>query len=92
MSSGAAARGLLTGRGSRALECRLSSVDAGALSPRVMWDLPKPGIEPASAALAGGFLSTAPPGKSQKTFSETCYVQSAGGPLGRSVSLAVLSP
>ena len=31
-----------------------------------MWDLPGPGIEPVSAALAGGFLTTAPPGKSQK--------------------------
>ena len=29
-----------------------------------MWDLPGPGLEPVSAALAGGFLSTAPPGKS----------------------------
>ena len=28
-----------------------------------MWDLPGPGIEPVSPALAGGFLSTAPPGK-----------------------------
>ena len=29
-----------------------------------MWDLPGPGLEPASPALAGGFLTTAPPGKS----------------------------
>ena len=28
-----------------------------------MWDLPGPGIEPVSPALAGGFLTTAPPGK-----------------------------
>ena len=28
-----------------------------------MWDLPGPGIEPLSPALAGGFLTTAPPGK-----------------------------
>ena len=28
-----------------------------------MWDLPGPGIEPMSPALAGGFLTTAPPGK-----------------------------
>ena len=27
-----------------------------------MWDLPGPGIEPVSPALAGGFLTTAPPG------------------------------
>ena len=29
-----------------------------------MWDLPGPGIKPVSPALAGGFLTTAPPGKS----------------------------
>ena len=27
-----------------------------------MWDLPGPGLEPVSPALAGGFLTTAPPG------------------------------
>ena len=30
-----------------------------------MWDLPGPGIEPVSPELAGGFLTTEPPGKSQ---------------------------
>ena len=29
-----------------------------------MWDLPGPGLEPVSPALAGGFLTTAPPRKS----------------------------
>ena len=29
------------------------------------WDLPGPGIEPLSPALAGGFLTTEPPGKPQ---------------------------
>ena len=29
-----------------------------------MWDLPRPGLEPVSPALAGGFLTTVPPGKS----------------------------
>ena len=28
-----------------------------------MWDLPRPGLEPVSPALAGGFSTTAPPGK-----------------------------
>ena len=28
-----------------------------------MWDLPGPGLEPVSPALAGGFLTTAPSGK-----------------------------
>ena len=30
---------------------------------RGMWDLPGPGLEPVFNALAGGFLTTAPPGK-----------------------------
>ena len=30
-----------------------------------MWDLPGPGLEPMSPALASGFLTTAPPGESQ---------------------------
>ena len=29
-----------------------------------MWDLPGPGLEPVSSALAGRFLTTVPPGKS----------------------------
>ena len=29
-----------------------------------MWNLPRPGIEPVSPALAGGFFTTEPPGKS----------------------------
>ena len=33
-----------------------------------MWDLPGPGIEPLSPALAGGFLTTGPPGKSPGVF------------------------
>ena len=28
-----------------------------------MWDLPGPGLEPVSSAMAGGFLTTALPGK-----------------------------
>ena len=30
-----------------------------------MWNLPKPGTEPVSSALAGGFSTTGPPGKIQ---------------------------
>ena len=30
-----------------------------------MWDLPGPGLKPVSPALAGGFLTTVPPGKPQ---------------------------
>ena len=50
--------------GSRALEHRLSSCGAWALLLHDMWDLPGPGLEPMSPALAGGFLTTVPPGKS----------------------------
>ena len=57
------ARGL-SSCGLRALEHSLSSCGAQALLLRGMWDLPRPGIEPMSPALAGRFLTTAPPGKS----------------------------
>ena len=33
-----------------------------------MWNPPRPGIEPASPPLAGGFLSTVPPGHSELVF------------------------
>ena len=36
-----------------------------------MWDLPGPGIKPMSSALAGGFLTIAPPGKPRERFSKT---------------------
>ena len=50
--------------GSQALEHRLSSCGAQAQLFHGMWDLPRPGMEPVSPAFAGGFLTTAPPGKS----------------------------
>ena len=42
---------------------RLSSCGSRAQLLRGMWDLPKPGLEPVSPALAGRFSTTAPPGK-----------------------------
>ena len=63
---------LLPMRGSRAhglsrcssqtLEHRLGSCDSAQLLPG-MWDLSGPGIEPMSPALAGGFFTTEPAGK-----------------------------
>ena len=53
----------LSSCGSQALEHRLSSCGARAQLLRSMWDLPGPGLEPMSPALAGGLLTTAPPGK-----------------------------
>ena len=42
----------------------LSSCGARAQLLHGMWDLPGPGLEPLSPALAGRFFTTAPPGKS----------------------------
>ena len=42
---------------------RLSSCGSRAESLRGMWDLPRPGLEPMSPALAGRLSTTAPPGK-----------------------------
>ena len=69
--------------GLRALECRLSSCGTRAQLLCGMWDLPGPGLEPVSPALAGGFLTTEPPGKSWTTninsvvvsFCCCCYLQ-----------------
>ena len=36
-----------------------------------MWDLPGPGLEPVAPALAGGFPTTAPPGKPWVMFLES---------------------
>ena len=44
---------------------RLSNCGSRAQLLRGMWDLPRPGLEPVYPALAGGFLTTAPPGKSK---------------------------
>ena len=43
--------------------CRLSNCGSRAQLLRGLWDLPRPGLEPASPALAGGLSTTAPPGK-----------------------------
>ena len=43
--------------------CRLSSCGSRARPLRGMWDLPRPGLESVSPALAGRFSTTAPPGK-----------------------------
>ena len=42
---------------------RLSNCGSRAQLLRGMWDLPRPGLEPMSPALAGRFSTTAPPGK-----------------------------
>ena len=49
--------------GLQASERRLSSCGSRAYLLHGMWDPPGPEIKPVSPALAGGFLTTAPPGK-----------------------------
>ena len=46
--------------------CGLSSCGSRASLLCSMWDRPGPGLEPMSPALAGGFLTTVPPGKPLK--------------------------
>ena len=53
---------LLQSTGSRCVG--FSSCAARVQLLRGMWNLPGPGLEPVSPALAGGFLTTSPPGKS----------------------------
>ena len=63
-----AVRGLLTIATSPVAEHRLqtrrlSNCGSQAQPLCGMWDLPRPGLEPMSPALAGRFSTTAPPGK-----------------------------
>ena len=62
-----AVRGPLTVTASLVAEHRLQTrrLSSGSRAQllRGMWDLPRPGLEPVSPALAGGFSTTAPPGK-----------------------------
>ena len=51
---------------------RLSSCGSRAQPLRGMWDLPGPGHKPVSPALAGGFPTTAPPGKPGVHSSSRC--------------------
>ena len=53
-------------RASVVAACGLSSRGARTQLLRGMWYLPGPGLEPMSPALAGGFSTTAPPGKSHQ--------------------------
>lgn len=43
-----------------------SSCGPWAELPHGMWDLPRPGTEPVSSELVGGFPSSVPPGKSEQ--------------------------
>ena len=61
-----AVRGPLTVAASLVAEHRLQTRRLSSCGPRAqllrgMWDLPRPGLEPASPALAGRLSTTAPP-------------------------------
>ena len=47
---------------------RLSNCGSRAQLLHGMWDLPRPGLEPVSPALAGRLSTTAPPGKPYDPF------------------------
>ena len=53
--------------------CRLINCGSRAQLLRDMWDLPRPGFEPVSPALAGRFSTTAPPGKPKRISSLSTY-------------------
>ena len=53
---------------------RLSNCGSRAQLLRGMWDLPRPGLEPVSPALAGWFSTTAPPGKPNILYFKVCFV------------------
>ena len=62
---------------------RLSNCGSRAQLLRGMWDLPRPGLEPVSPALAGRFSTTAPPGKPKITLDTSfCFL----------ISLPIASP
>ena len=64
--SPAAVCGLLTAVASLVLEQGLQGTQASVVVAHelsCMSDLPRPGIEPVSSALAGGFFTNGPPGK-----------------------------
>ena len=62
---------------------RLSNRGSRAQPLRGTWDIPRPGLEPASPALAGRLPTTAPPGKPSPAFLTLCRLLRL-----RSVSLA----
>ena len=66
-----AVRGPLTIAASLVVEHRLQTRRLSSCGSRAqllcgMWDLPRPGLEPASPASAGRFSTTAPPGKPEE--------------------------
>ena len=71
---------------------RLSNCGSRAQLLRGMWDLPRPGLEPVSPALAGRLSTTAPPGKpSHMQFKYDIFSLALSIGVNRSVSYFILS-
>ena len=70
---------------------RLSNCGTRAQLLRGMWDLPRPGLEPVSPALADGFLTTAPPGKPLPLFLIACMQPEGSGDQGAESGSCVYS-
>ena len=54
--------------GAQVPDAQASNCGSRAQPLRGMWDLPRPGLEPVSPALAGRFSTTVPPGKPLEVF------------------------
>ena len=72
-----AVRGPLTIAASLVAEHRLSNCGSQAQLLRGMWDLPRPGLEPVSPALAGRLPTTVPPGKPSRQILNHCATREA---------------
>ena len=68
---------------------RLSNCGSRAELLRGMWDLPRPGLEPVSPALAGRFSTTAPPGKPPHTNFNTFCSSSVKNAIGNLIGIAL---
>ena len=87
-----AVRGPLTVAASLVAEHRLqtrmlSSCGSRAQSLRCMWDLPRPGLEPVSPALAGRLSTTVPPGKPRLCISNKLLVDVDAALLGTTLCI-----
>ena len=80
----------LGARTSVVVACGLSSCGTRALLLCGTWDLPGPGLEPVSPALAGGFLTTEAPGKPSRESLLICLVLGGRKKTILSINLKIL--
>ena len=87
-------RGPLTVAASLVVEHKLQTRRLSSCGSRTqplcgMWDLPRPGLQPVSPALAGGLLITAPPGKPQSFCFNFFSVNTGVGLLGHKIGFCI---